>query len=130
MRLPLTRLPTQVVFDASFLMAVVEHPTTWLEDMTDQLGKVRPIILDCTVGELKGIVRRQVRKSRTAALALELARGFEVKRSGEGSVDDEVVSFASSERCPVATLDRELIKTLKARRMTVLGLRGGRVARL
>jgi len=117
-----------VVFDSSFLMALVEHPTTWLEDMTDLVGKIQPIVLRCTVNELKRISQGNQRRSRTATLALELAKDFAVGESGEGKVDDEMVSYASGERSMVATVDRELIRTLKARKISVLGLRGGRVA--
>ncbi|MDG6898114.1 MAG: hypothetical protein JRN24_00105 [Nitrososphaerota archaeon] len=117
-----------VVFDSSFLMAIVEHPTTWFEDITDEVGKVRPAVLRCTVEELTKISRKQLKKSRSASLALELAKDFAVERSGSGKVDDEIVSFALERRCAVATVDRELIRTLKARRVKVLGLRSRRVA--
>lgn len=120
----------QVLFDSSFLMAVVEHPTTWFEDITAAVGKVQPIVLKCTVGELKRLADRQLTKSRTAALALELARDFAAEDSGKGSVDDEIVSYALAAHCAVATVDRELVKTLRSRRVRVLGLRSGRVAEL
>jgi rRNA-processing protein FCF1 len=120
----------QVLFDSSFLMSVVEHPTTWFEDITDIVGKVRPVVLRCTVEELKKIAQRQVKKSRTAALALELAKDFATEKSGSGKVDDEIVSHAIDTRCAVATVDRELIRTLRARKVRIIGLRSGRVAEL
>jgi len=119
-----------VLFDSSFLMDVVEHPTTWFEDITDAVGKVRPTVLDCTVDELRRIVKKQLRKSRTAALALELAKEFAVEKSGGGRVDDEIVSYSLARHCVVATVDRELVRTLRARRVKVLGLKTGRVAEL
>jgi rRNA-processing protein FCF1 len=119
-----------VLFDSSFLMAIVEHPTTWFEDITDKLGKVRPAVLKCTVEELQKIAQKQLKKSRTAALALELTKDFAVERSGSGKVDDEIVSYALGAGCVVATLDRELIRTLKSRKVRVLELRSGRVAEL
>jgi rRNA-processing protein FCF1 len=120
----------QVLFDSSFLMAIVEHPTTWFEDITDLQGRVRPTVLKCTVEELQKIAQKQLKKARTAALALELAKDFAVEKSGSGKVDDEIVSHALAARCVVATIDRELIKTLKARKVRVLGLKSGRVAEL
>ena len=120
----------QVLFDSSFLMAVVEHPTTWFEDITDAVGKVRPAVLQCTLDELKRIAQKQLKRSRTAALALELAKDFTTEKSGSGRVDDEIVSHALATHCAVATIDRELIRTLRARRVRVMGLRGGRVAEL
>lgn len=119
-----------VLFDSSFLMAVVERPTTWFEDVTDALGKFRPTVLDCTLAELKRLAGKQLKRSRTAALALELAKDFAVEKSGSGRVDDEVVSFALANRCAVATIDRELVRTLRAREVSVIGLSKGRVAQL
>jgi len=42
----------KVVFDSSFLMAVVETPTTWYEDIVEKVGKFEPVILDCAKAEL------------------------------------------------------------------------------
>lgn len=123
-------MTTPVLFDSSFLMATIEHPTTWFEDITDSVGKVGPAVLECTIKELEKIAEKQLKRSRTATLAIELAKDFAVEKSGSGKVDDEIVSFALEKRCVVATVDRELIRTLKARRVRVLGLRSGRVALL
>jgi len=120
----------QVLFDSSFLMSVVEHPTTWFEDIVGLVGKVKPAVLGCTVDELKRMAQKQLKKSRTAALALEFAKDFTIEKSGKGKVDDEIVSHALATKCTVATLDRELVRTLKARHVRVLGLKGGRVAEL
>ncbi len=119
-----------VLFDSSFLMAIVEHPTTWFEDITDIVGKVRPAVLKCTAEELQKIAQKQLKKSRTAALALEFTKEFAVEKSGSGKVDDEIVSYALAKHCAVATVDRELVRTLRARKVRVLGLRSGRVAEL
>ncbi len=109
-------------------MAIVEHPTTWFEDITEKVGKVRPVTLDCVVEELKRISRRQGKRSKFASLALEFAGDFGVEPSGTGRVDDEIVSYAISKNSAVATVDGDLIKTLKARRVKVVGLKNGRVA--
>lgn len=123
-------MPTLVLFDSSFLMAVVEHPTTWFEDITDLVGKARPAVLKCTIDELKRITQRQLKRSRTAALALELAKEFAIEKSGSGKVDDEIVSYSLGAHCVVATVDRELVRTLRARKVRVVGLKNGRVAEL
>ncbi|MDG6962113.1 MAG: hypothetical protein JRN71_06690 [Nitrososphaerota archaeon] len=41
----------KVIFDSSFLMAVVERPTTWFEDIVDNIGKFQPVLLDCVRDE-------------------------------------------------------------------------------
>lgn len=117
----------QVLFDSSFLMAVVKHPTTWFEDITDLLGKFTPCVLNCTVDEMKRLAKKQLKRSRAAALALELAKDFAIEVSGTGRVDDEIVSYALAKRCIVATIDRELLRTLRARKVRVVGLKRGRV---
>ncbi|MDV3293614.1 MAG: hypothetical protein LYZ70_05035 [Nitrososphaerales archaeon] len=117
-----------VLFDSSFLMAIVEHPTTWFEDITEMVGNVKPVTLDCVVEELKRISSRQGKRSKFASLAIEFAGDFAVEPSGSGKVDDEIVSYAISKNSAVATVDNELIRTLKARRVKVVGLRNGRVA--
>ncbi len=124
------RMAALVLFDSSFLMAIVEHPTTWFEDITELVGKAKPLTLDCIVEELNRISGRQGKRSKFASLALEFAGDFDVEPSGKGKVDDEIVSFAVSKKSAVATVDRELITTLKARRVKVIGLKKGRVALL
>jgi len=120
----------QVLFDSSFLMAVVEHPTTWFEDISGIVGKVDASVLDCTVGELKRLAEKQLKRSRAAALALDLAGDFAVEKSGSGKVDDEIVSYSLARGCLVATVDGDLVRTLRARKVRVIGLKGGRVGEL
>jgi rRNA-processing protein FCF1 len=120
----------EVLFDSSFLMAVAEHPTDWLDGITQLVGAVEPVVLSCTVDELRRISEGKNKKSKSAALALQLAKGFAVEPSGSGRVDDEIVSSALAKRAVVAALDRELIRTLRARRVRVVGLKQGRAALL
>ena len=120
----------RVLFDSSFLMAVAEKPTMWLDDIQQLLGSVQPTLISSTAKELSRMAAGQGRRSKSAALALELAKDFVVQPSGTGKVDDELVSSALSFHAAVATLDGELVKTLKARKVTVVGLRRGRVSLL
>lgn len=118
----------KVIFDSSFLMAVVEKPTTWLEDMTDQLGKIQPVLLSCVKAELEGLASGQGKKSRSARLALELASEFAGGRCGAASVDAELVSYALSTEASVATIDSVLLSSLKAAHVKAITLRRGRVS--
>ena len=63
----------KVIFDSSFLMAVVERPTTWFEDMVDGIGKFEPVLLDCVRQELDKLAAGQGRRARTARASLDLA---------------------------------------------------------
>ncbi len=118
----------KVIFDSSFLMAVVEHPTTWFEDITENLGKFQPVVLECVVEEMKRISSGEGRKARNARVALGLAEGFTIGPCGGGNTDAEIVSAALSMDAGVATADNDLVKELRARHVKVVGLSSGRVA--
>ncbi len=119
----------QVIFDSSFLMAVAERPTTWVEDITEIVGKFEPVILDCVKSELKTMAASNKKKSRYASVALHLSAGFRTRRCGEGSVDDEILSTAISEKAVVATLDAGMNRRLRLKGNGVISLRGGRASR-
>lgn len=121
-------MPTKVLFDSSFLIAVAEHPTTWLEDMIEMIGKFEPVILTCVQEELKRTSAREGRKGRYARVAMELAKNFSTVRCGRAGVDEEIVSAALSTKAMVATVDGGLAGTLKAVGVKVVGLRSGRVS--
>ncbi len=118
----------QVIFDSSFLMAVAENPTTWYEDIVGEVGRFQPVLLECVMQELAKIASGQGRRSRTARVALDLASGFVVLPCGKAGVDDEVVSAAVSTKSAVATVDEELLRTLKRLRVKAISLRANRVA--
>ncbi|MBI3840860.1 MAG: hypothetical protein HY297_02730 [Thaumarchaeota archaeon] len=120
----------KVIFDSSFLMAVVERPTTWFEDITDELGRFEPVLLDCVASELKRLAEGEGKKARYASLALEIGAKFDSLACGGASVDDELVSAALAQRAVVATADREIGGTLRASRIRVMGLSRGRVREL
>lgn len=117
----------KVIFDSSFLMAVVERPTTWFEDMVEGIGNFQPVLLACVRGELERIASGQGKKSRSARVALEMAAGFAKGGCGSASVDDEIVSHAITAGAIVATTDSGLLRSLKAARVKAVTLRGGRV---
>ncbi len=118
----------QVVFDSSFLMAVVENPTTWFEDIVDITGKFQPILPECVKSELVKLAASHGKRSRSARVCLELASRFRQVPCGGATVDDEIVSTALSRRASVATTDATLIKTLKGAHVRVVTLHSGRVA--
>ena len=118
----------QVIFDSSFLMAVGETPTTWFEDIVDALGSFQPALPSCVKAELDKIAKGQGRRSRAARVALDLASKFLEVKCGRGAVDDEIISAALSLGAPVATVDAELARSLKAAHVRVVSLRSGRVS--
>ena len=118
-----------VAFDSSFLMAVMERPTPWKEDIQQMLGAFTPVVLYSVRDELSRLASKGDKKGRSAALALELIeRGaFSLEPDGKGKPDDEIVSFALREGAAAATIDTDLAARLRASRVSVIALRAGRV---
>lgn len=118
----------KVVFDSSFLMAVVEHPTTWFEDITEALGKFQPVLPDCISEELQRLAALQGRKARSAKLALEMAGSFAKSRCSEHSPDQELLKLSQDPGVLVATLDAEILRELRRSPRKAVTLRKGRMA--
>lgn len=118
----------EVVFDSSFLMAVVERPTTWYEDILEKAGSFRPVVLDCVLAELKRLASGGGRRARFASLALELASHFEKERCGGAATDDELISYARGKRAYVATVDAEIVRSARDAGLMVVTLRRRRVS--
>lgn len=123
--------PQRVLFDTSFLMAVMEHPTPWREDITQKIGSFEPLVIRPVYDELSRLARRNGGASRFASLAKSLVDGGQLRIGesvGSGRADDELISSALEDDAIVATLDKELIRQLKASGVKVLSLSRGRVS--
>ncbi len=123
--------PRRVLFDTSFLMAVMERPTPWLEDITDRVGSFEPLVIAPVYDELARLARRGDGASRFASLAKDLVDRGQLRlwqSVGNGLADDELISLALEDDAVVATLDKELIRQLKASGVKVLSLSRGRVS--
>jgi rRNA-processing protein FCF1 len=120
-----------VAFDSSFLLAVMERPTPWSEDILEKVGAFTPVVLTSVRDELARLASKGDKKGRFAALALGLLDegALSLEPDGKGRPDDEIISFALRERAPVATIDSDLALRLRASRVqTIITLRGGRVS--
>jgi len=118
----------RVVFDSSFVIAVLETPTTWYEDIVEREGKFEPVILECVRAELERLARGETRRARYATLALDLTKDFRLEGCGGHGVDDEILSYSKGTNAIVATVDRELLRRLRRMRVGAVTLRSGRVA--
>jgi rRNA-processing protein FCF1 len=120
-----------VVFDSSFLIAVMEHPTPWTQDITEKVGSFDPVVVSSVRDELRRLAGRDNKRGKLAGLALEiLDRGdLALEPDGGGKPDDEIISFALKEGAAVATIDSDLAERLRASRVArVISLRGRRVS--
>jgi len=118
----------KVVFDSSFLIAVIERPTTWYEDIIEKVGKFEPVILDCVLKELTRLAQGETKRGRFARLAGELVGEFRVEKCGGLSVDDEIASFSRGAGALVAAVDGRLLARLRRLHVRTITLRSGRVA--
>ena len=120
-----------VVFDSSFLIAVMERPTPWREDITEKIGSFVPVVLVSVRDELRRLAGHSAGKGRFAGIALEmLERGdLTLQQDGGGKPDDEIISFALKGGAAVATIDSDLASRLRASRVAaVITLHAGRVS--
>ena len=120
-----------VAFDSSFLLAVMERPTPWSEDILEKVGAFTPVVLYSVRDELARLAAKGDKRGRLAALALSLVDEgvLFLEPDGKGKPDDEIISFALREGAAVATLDSELARRLRASRVSpVIGLSAGRVS--
>jgi rRNA-processing protein FCF1 len=118
----------KVVFDSSFLIAVLERPTTWYEDISGITGNFVPVLLDSVRTELERIAAKQTKRGRLAALALEMSDSFAREGETSGRTDSEIISYAITEKAAVATVDGEMIRRLRGMHTRAFTLRSGRVA--
>ncbi len=129
------RAPSQsrkaVAFDSSFLVAVMEHPTPWNDDILEKVGGFSPVLLASVRDELARLAAKGDRRGKFAALALGLLDegALRLEPDGGGKPDDEIISFALREHAAVATIDAELARRLRASRVpAVITLRRGKVS--
>lgn len=123
------RRTRRVLFDSSFLISVMEHPTPWQGDIQELVGRHDGVVLQPIESELRRLADRGGRESRFARLALGLIdRGtLRVGASAGSRADEELVSNALEDGAVVATVDGDLIRQLRASHVAVLSLRRGRV---
>jgi rRNA-processing protein FCF1 len=120
----------RVLFDSSFLISVMEHPTSWREDIREKVGGFQPVVIQPVLSELERLSNGKSRASPYASLARTLVdRGELIVLGSPGlKADDELISMALEGNTMVATIDADLSRQLKALHIRVIGLRGHRVA--
>ncbi len=120
-----------VAFDSSFLLAVMERPTPWSEDILEKVGAFTPVVLSSVRNELARLAAAGDKRGSFAKLALSLLEegALCLEPDGGGKPDDEIVSYALKSGAAVATTDSDLAKRLRASRVSpVITLSTGRVS--
>ena len=125
------RRPRKVLFDSSFLIAVMEHPTPWQGDITGEGGRIRrgrPAARLRRAQAARGKEGEAVEVRRSSQSVWSTRERFGWSRPEGTRADEELVSHALREGAVVATIDGELIATARGpAHVEVLSLGSGRV---
>ena len=118
----------KVILDSNFLFIPSQFHLDIFEELTKLLNqRFDPVLLSPTLQEIQRIAKKGSPKTRKlASLALKLAEKCSIVHvetlSGEKH-DDVIVRVAKEWKCPVATNDRELRKSLRKENVPAIFLR-------
>ncbi len=118
-----------VLLDASFVMELSSRPLTGFEEVESKYGKIRFVIMDAVIEEIRKIASlRAGKRARKARMALDFVTKQRLLSYPNGeSVDDKLFNYASEHLTPVATLDRQLMKRLRNSNLPLLTLSKNRI---
>jgi rRNA-processing protein FCF1 len=115
----------EIICDSSFLMALVSNPINCMDNVESEIGNLKLIVPDFVIQELEAVKRnRGTKRSMAAKTAIEVSNTrFEIKiMEKKRSVDMDIIDYAISNKCAVATLDNEMIRKLKKAKILVITL--------
>jgi rRNA-processing protein FCF1 len=115
----------EIICDSSFLMALVSNPINCIDNVESEIGNLKLIVPDFVIQELEAVKRnRGTKRSMAAKTAIEVSNTrFEIKiMEKKSSVDMDIIDYAISNKCAVATLDNEMIRKLKKAKILVITL--------
>jgi rRNA-processing protein FCF1 len=115
-----------VLLDTSILLFLVETPSTFLDELKAKLGSVELSVPDSVIGELRGLAGSKGAKAKKAQLALSYATKLKCLEHG-GEADDALVALAQENQAAVATLDKNLVSSLRRRGVMVATAKGHRL---
>lgn len=119
-----------VLCDTSFLMVLVSTPIKRIEKIEMELGRLFFLIPDIVIEELKKLeVRTGPKRSRIAKTAIEISHSkFRIVELPKyRQVDDAIIEFATTSKCAVATLDKNLKNKLRKHNILVISLSNNRL---
>ncbi len=118
-----------ILLDASFVMELSSRPVTGFEEVESEYGKIRFVIMDAVIEEIRKIASRKGgKRAREARMALDFVTKQRLLSYPNGeSVDDKLFNYASEHLTPVATLDRQLMKRLRNSHLPLLTLSRNRI---
>jgi uncharacterized protein len=119
-----------VLCDTSFLMVLVSKPIKKINEIEDYFGRLDYQTPDLVISELTRLEQKAgPKRSRIAKTAIEvsLSKFTIVKMKGSQSVDEQIINYALSNRCAVATIDKKLVCKLISNNTIVLTLNNNKL---
>nr|WP_320162442.1 nucleotide-binding protein [uncultured Methanoregula sp.] len=116
----------KVLLDANALMMPAQFQIDIFDELRMLLGSFEPVVLSGVLQELTGLSRAKGRDGAAARCGLAFSEKCTVVPSGElesGSVDAQVIEYATRNSCLVVTNDRRVREALFARGIGVISLR-------
>lgn len=120
----------ELIMDSSFLMVVSRSKLAETLPLKSMLSSYELVIPKVVMGELEKMSKGKSSKAKNARVALEIAQGCKTIESASGKADDIIVEISRKRKNAVATLDSELISSLRAMQIPVITLRKNRLVAL
>ena len=120
----------ELILDSSFLMVVSRSKLAETLPLESMLASYKLIIPRVVMRELEKMSKGKSSKAKNARLALEITQRYETIESASGNADDMIMEMSRNRKAAVATLDSELISSLRAMQIPVVTLRKNRLVAL
>jgi len=120
-----------IVLDSSFLMVVSRTKLSETLPLKSLLGQFNVVVPKAVVRELEKVAKGKSIRAKNAMTALQIAQKYEMTDEvPQGNVDDTIIELAQKRIAVVATLDAELMASLKTVGVAVITLRKDRLVGL
>lgn len=120
----------ELILDSSFLMVVSRSKLAETLPLESMLASYKLIIPRVVMRELEKMSKGKSSKAKNAKVALEVTQRCETIESASGKADDIIMEISRNRKAAVATLDSELISSLRAMQIPVVTLRKNRLVAL
>jgi rRNA-processing protein FCF1 len=116
-----------VLIDTNAFLMTSQFRIDLLEELRWMMGVRHPAVIPGVLRELEGLTRIKGKDGAAARIGLQFARHCTVVQTDQpddGPVDDQILSYATRERCTVVTNDRNLRDRLLKEGLEVISLKG------
>ncbi len=128
-----------IICDTSFLMVLCYEPIKNMDFLDSKVGKTTFLIHSTIIKELAQIKHMgKIKRSKIANLALEVInketenKNFKYIKDNEGQnllceVDSRLLALSLQKKCPLATIDKNLIKRALKKGTDVITLKNNKI---